>query len=306
MGANKPIPMNKVFFGFLSTVAYLVFLHLAGLDGRLLHQAGWAAPANPLAQESIALHDYVLTASLKIACLDANLSGLTFCRRTKTLFGITNEPPRIVEMDTSGNCLRAIPLMGFVDTEGIAWLNGRRFAIIEEQQHILSVVAISDDTTSLNRSHVLHSLQVDMKARDNKGLEGIAYDGGTGRLYLVNEKRPRQVFSVGGLTRARQRLDIRLESDLLPRWWLMKDLSGLHFDAASHHLLLVSHESQCVFEVALDGRLVSQLELTKNSAGLPAGIPQAEGVATDEAGNLYIVSEPNMLYTFTRRDRAPI
>ena len=58
--------------------------------------------------------------------------------------------------------------------------------------------------------------------------------------------------------------------------------------------------------VALDGRLVSQLELTKSSAGLPADIPQAEGVATDEAGNLYIVSEPNMLYTFTRGDRAPI
>jgi uncharacterized protein YjiK len=292
---------NRVFFGMLSVCLQLVFLHLTGFDNWLISDTSVQSRREAERMSPIGLDDYALDTAVRVSCLAENLSGITFCPWSNALFAVVNDPPKVVIMNPAGICLREILLVGFEDTEGIVCLEAERFAIVEERHHTINIVPIDDQTRVLHRSDVIHSLQVDFKAQDNKGLEGIAYDAATDRIYLVNEKKPRQFLSVGGLSKRLNQLDIRLESDLLPRRWFMKDLSGLHFDAASRHLLLVSDESQCVFEVALDGQIVGQLELTRGLSGLKADIPQAEGITMDDAGHIYIVSEPDRLYRFSLR-----
>ena len=66
---------------------------------------------------------------------------------------------------------------------------------------------------------------------------------------------------------------------------------------------MVSDDSKCMVEMSLDGVLRGYASLRRGACGLQADIPQAEGITLDGKGDLYIVSEPNLLYRFIRRPR---
>ena len=78
----------------------------------------------------------------------------------------------------------------------------------------------------------------------------------------------------------------------------VNDLSSLTLHEASGHLLLLSDRSKLVVEYDADGNPISMLPLWRGFRGLKASVPQAEGVALDSDGRLYIVSEPNLFYRF--------
>ena len=80
----------------------------------------------------------------------------------------------------------------------------------------------------------------------------------------------------------------------------VRDLSSLQFDERSGHLLALSDESRLLLELDIDGRPISTLSLKKGRHGLKKTVPQAEGVAMDDEGTLYVVSEPNLFYVFKK------
>jgi uncharacterized protein YjiK len=56
-----------------------------------------------------------------------------------------------------------------------------------------------------------------------------------------------------------------------------------------------------LLELDEHGNEVSFMTLLSGFNGLRQTIPRAEGVAMDENGTIYMVSEPNLFYTFKRQ-----
>ena len=296
------IQVKKIIFCILSFAALFTILHLTSLDDRIFRAVISLRHREPSGRQEIWLNDYLLVKKKSISCLDQNLSGITYNRQSKALFIVTNNPSKVYSIDKSGRCLREISLIGFDDTEGLVHLGGKMFAIAEEGENRINIVEICDNTTTLNRTEVINSLQLHMKKPGNKGFEGLAYDEVKQRIYLVNENRPKQLIAIDGLVNKFKKIRITIDLKLLPRYLFVDDLSGLHFDTKTRHLLYLSEESNIVAEGSLDGEIISYMELKKGYTGLKDDVHQAEGITMDDDGNIYIVSEPNLLYQFARKN----
>ena len=64
--------------------------------------------------------------------------------------------------------------------------------------------------------------------------------------------------------------------------------------------LVLSADSHMLLELDELGEQVSFITLLGGFNGLKNTIPRAEGVAIDEHGTLYMVSEPNLFYRFEK------
>jgi uncharacterized protein YjiK len=81
----------------------------------------------------------------------------------------------------------------------------------------------------------------------------------------------------------------------------MRNLSALSIDPRTGHMLVMSADSHLLLELDDKGEQVSFIALLGGFIGLSKTIPRAEGVAMDEAGTLYMVSEPNLFYSFRKQ-----
>ena len=293
--------MKKIISGIISFAALFAILHFTGLDYRILRAVILLNLRETSGRQEIRLNEYLLAKTRSISCLD-NLSGITYSDQSKTFFLVADNPPKVYNIDKSGRCLREISLIGFDDTEGIVYLGGIMFAIVEEKENRINIVEISDTATILDRSEVINSLQIYMKKPDNKGFEGIAYDEVKQRIYVVNEKHPKQLIAIDGMVNKNKKMKITIDFKVLPRYLFMVDLSGLHFDTKTRHMLYVSDESDVVAEGSIDGEVIRYMELKKGYAGLKDDLHQAEGITMDDDGNIYIICEPNLFYQFVRKN----
>ena len=100
-------------------------------------------------------------------------------------------------------------------------------------------------------------------------------------------------------TRRTGRLDVQAWR---PSSWLGllgSDLASLTTHPQTGHLLLLSEESAIVSEYSRQGALLGLLPLWRGTAGLQATVPQPEGITVGPGGEIFIISEPNLLYRFT-------
>lgn len=248
-------------------------------------------------QASIWLPDYQVDIDAKVlpGMEDDEASDLTYNPVSKTLFAVMGKNPFLVELNLEGDVLRKMPLEGWSNPEGVAVLEGGRLAIVDERDHSLTIVTLTADTRSLN---ITDFPQYDLgpSENQNKAFEAIAWDPRQQRIVL-GEERPPALFTWNSdghspLTGDKQPLPNE-ELDL-------RNLSALGIDPRTGHMLVLSADSNMLLELNENGEQVSFMTLLGGFNGLNKRIPRAEGVAMDEQGNLYIVSEPNLFYRFRK------
>lgn len=294
----------RLTFAFIVLVA-LVVLGAAGHEFRLFERGWfnlktWWQPA----EQSIGLDRYqVAIEAQPIVGLDDDISALTYDPDRKSLFTVTNARSELIELSLDGRILRRVPLTGFGDPEAVEYVGPNSYVITDERQQRLIRVRLDDDTLFLDASDA-EQLSLGIGLNGNKGFEGLAYDSAGKRLFVAKERDPMMIYEVHGFPHDNpdKPYAVHVVQDRKrDRRLFVRDLSSLQFDERSGHLLALSDESRLVLELNADGRPISTLSLLRGMHGLQRGVPQAEGVAMDNDGNLYLVSEPNLFYMFRKQ-----
>lgn len=284
----------------------LLFLLVAVLvAGRLLHwddqlRLYWDERSVSPEQRAagIWLPDYELALETTLAGLEEDeTSGLSWSPLTGTLFTVTGQNPQLIEFTPAGVVLRRIRLSGFADPEAVEVLDDGRLAIVDERRRLVAVFRLEPGVESLELDDLAH-YDLGFPDAGNKGFEGLAWDPHGQRLLLAKERDPLGLFALPfpGEDGAVGALEALPNQPLLVR-----DLSSLAIDPRSGHMLMLSDESRLLVELDLQGEPRSFISLFGGLNGLVQGIDQAEGVAMDGEGNIYVVGEPNRFFVFSRR-----
>ena len=283
----------------------LVLLALAGQEWRLFERAWFSVQEWRHAAEwqgrSLWLPDYRVTVEAQvIEGLSDDVSALTYDPDRRSLFTVTNQRAELIELSLAGKILRRMPLTGFGDAEAVEYISPGIYVISDERAQRLFKVHVDDNTRWLDAADS-EQLSLGLGLNGNKGFEGLAYDSQGRRLFVAKERDPLRILEITGFPGDEQRLNLQVTDDQRrDRGLFVRDLSSLQFDERSGHLLALSDESRLVIELDLAGRPISTLSLLRGMHGLKRSVPQAEGLAMDEQGTLYLVSEPNLFYVFAK------
>lgn len=249
-------------------------------------------------QESVWLPDYraVIDAKMLPGMEEDEASDVSYDPQTKTLFAVMGKNPFLVELTLQGDVLRKMPLVGWGNPEGVTVMGNGLLAITDERKHLLSIVKVDADTRELNIAS-FPKYDLGPSKNQNKAFEAIVWDARNQQL-LLGEERPPALFSWksdGSQTLKGDKQ--KLSSDELD----IRNLSALAIDPRTSHTLVLSADSHLLLELDEKGEQVSFMTLLGGFNGLKKTIPRAEGVTMDEAGTLYMVSEPNLFYRFEKQ-----
>ncbi len=229
---------------------------------------------------------------------EAETSGLSWSPLSNTLFTVTGKIPKLVELSLDGEVLRVVELRGFSDPEGVEVLSDGRIAIIDERRAQMKTFYLPLDAEFID-GDALQPINLGFINAGNKGFEGIAWDARNQRMLLAKERSPFGLFSLPFPEAAEDDSSITQSlQELSSSQIFMRDFSSLTIDQRTGHLLVLSDESRMLLELDELGNPVSFISLAVGFNGLARSIKQAEGVAMDGQGTIYIVSEPNLFYVF--------
>ncbi|MBP5101607.1 SdiA-regulated domain-containing protein [Pseudomonas protegens] len=284
----------------LMAVLLAVFVH----NHRLWQRAwfDWQSYWQVTAPQSLGLGDYrVVLEAQPIEGLD-EVSALTYDPLRNSLFTVTNKNSELIELSLDGQILRRIALVGFGDPEAVEFISANTYVISDERQHRLIKIQLDDETTAVDAAEA-EQITLGVHLAGNKGFEGLAYDSQGKRLFVAKERDPMLIYEVQGFPHQDPGQSYGMHVVNNPKrdaGLFVRDLSSLQYDERSGHLLALSDESRLVVELDVEGRPLSTLALGKWRQGLSKAVPQAEGMAMDDAGTLYLVSEPNLFYVFKK------
>lgn len=247
---------------------------------------------------SIWLPDYrvVIDGKLLPGMEKDEASDLSYNPQTKTLFSVMGKNPFLVELTLQGDVLRKMPLVGWSNPEGVTVLQNGLMAIVDEREHLLTIVKVDASTRELNIAD-FPKYDLGPSKNQNKAFEAITWDPRNQQLLLGEERPPAlftwksdgsQILKGDKQKLANDELDIR-------------NLSALAIDPRTGHTLVLSADSHLLLELDEKGEQVSFMTLLGGFNGLKSTIPRAEGVTMDDAGTLYMVSEPNLFYRFEKQ-----
>lgn len=236
-----------------------------------------------------------------IAGIADNTSGLTYHAGSGTLFAAINRPASVAEISTDGELLRLMPLEGVRDPEGIAHVQDDLFVVADERGNRVFGVRIGPKSERLVAQPV-PGVELPASPLRNQGIEGISWDHAGQRLFVSQEIWPRKIWLVEGLdpggTPSGPPPRIRewrpLGGGMVP----IGDYSSVSLHEPTGELLVASKLTGMVLAYAPDSSLAGTLPLWPGFRGLARRVPQAEGMALDPAGTVYLVSEPNLFYRF--------
>jgi len=257
----------------------------------------------PLSSEAIGLDQYRVTIEARpIDGLDDDVSALTYDPVRKSLFTVTNKNSELIELSLEGKILRRIALVGFGDPEAVEYISADTYVITDERQQRLIKIHLEADTTFLDAEDA-EQMTLGVHMSSNKGFEGLAYDSVGKRLFVAKERDPMLIYEVHGFPHFKPDKTYAVHVINNPKrdaGMFVRDLSSLQYDERSGHLLALSDESRLIIELDVDGRPLSTMSISGGRQGLQKTVPQAEGIAMDDDGTLYLVSEPNLFYVFKK------
>ncbi|KQZ86559.1 SdiA-regulated domain-containing protein [Pseudomonas sp. Root562] len=248
-------------------------------------------------QESVWLPDYhaVIDAKPLPGMEKDEASDIAYDPQTKTLFSVMGKNPFLVELSLQGDVLRKMPLVGWSNPEGVTVMGNGLLAIVDERDHLVSIVKVDADTRELNIAN-FPKYDLGLSKDQNKAFEAVTWDPRNQQL-LLGEERPPALFTWKGDGQKLIGDKQALASDELD----IRNLSALAIDPRTGHTLVLSADSHLLLELDEKGEQVSFMTLLRGFNSLKNTIPRAEGVTMDEAGNLYFVSEPNLFYRFEKQ-----
>ena len=296
----------------LIAVVYAAFIAVRfhHLDTRIYAWiSAWKEPT--VAATSIqgrALQGYTLDKrALQIAGVRRNLSGLAFDADHQQLVAVVNRPSTLLRLSLDGELLSTHPLQHAADVEGVAYLGQGRIALLEEGKSRVLFTQLPEINNSPLDLKTAFTLQLSLSAPEkagvatgNQGFEGLGYDAKNDFLYVAKEHSPRALYRIAGIAQQEARGASSISIENLSHWVeagsiVGTDLTSVEVDPVSGHLLLLSDESQSLVELDQNGSFLGRVALS-SWLDKDASIPQAEGIAIDPRGVVYIVSEPNLFY----------
>ena len=288
----------------LSVIALIVLVAVAQYM-RLFERAWFNLYTlwQPQSSVSIGLDQYRVDIEARVIDgLDDNVSALTFDPVRKSLFTVTNKNSELIELSLEGKILRRVALIGFGDPEAVEFISPDTYVITDESEQRLIKIHLEQDTTFLDGADA-EQMTLGVHVARNKGFEGLAYDSVGKRLFVAKERDPMLIYEVKGFPHYNPEKSYTVHVVNNPRrdaGMFVRDLSSLQYDERSGHLLALSDESRLILELDVDGRPLSTMSLRKGRQGLQKTVPQAEGIAMDDDGTMYLVSEPNLFYVFKK------